>query len=150
VLGIPDADTAENNSGSQHIVISPVACAVPYRSPGAPKLSGGGRIRIQPGSLLYSIHGRPEADEEYFCNYEVNPEFEVNMQRAGLRVSARGAQNEIRAIELPHHRFFLATLYQPQLSSTQDHPHPVLVAFLHAIAGQMVPGESQTSHIENV
>ena len=28
VLGIKDADTAENNSGSQNIIIYPVACAV--------------------------------------------------------------------------------------------------------------------------
>ncbi|HMH00220.1 MAG TPA: hypothetical protein VK555_02340, partial [Terriglobales bacterium] len=31
VLGIKDADTAENNSGSKNIVIYPVACAVPKR-----------------------------------------------------------------------------------------------------------------------
>src|SRR5579863_10275098 len=31
VLGISDADSAENNSGSKNIVIYPVACAVPDR-----------------------------------------------------------------------------------------------------------------------
>src|SRR5215472_16357157 len=40
VLGIADADTAENNSGSKNIVIYPVACAVPDRGPNQPKLSG--------------------------------------------------------------------------------------------------------------
>ena len=51
VLGMKDADTAENNSGSKNIVIYPVACAVPDRKGNAPKLSGVvPEIRIRPGS----------------------------------------------------------------------------------------------------
>lgn len=45
---------------------------------------------------------------------------------------ARGAQNEIRAVELPNHRFFIATLFQPQLSSKPGTPHPLIVQFLRA------------------
>src|SRR5207245_9437758 len=40
VLGIKDADSAENNSGSKNIIIYPVDCAVPERSNKGPKLSG--------------------------------------------------------------------------------------------------------------
>src|ERR1700680_5183456 len=55
VLGIPDADTAENNTGSKNIVIYPVACAVPDRKKDAPKLSGAiPEIRLRPGSYLQS------------------------------------------------------------------------------------------------
>lgn len=49
-------------------------------------------------------------------------------------VVARGTRGEVRAVELPNHRFFLATLFQPQLSSTPDTAHPVVVAFLRAAA----------------
>jgi len=135
VLGIPDADTAENDSGSANSVISPVSCAVPNRAPGAPKLSGGGRVCIEPSSLLHSIYGKLETVEEYFCNYEVNPEYEPKFRAAGLRFTARGSQNEIRAAEIDGKRFFLATLFQPQLSSTAEQPHPVFLAYLRAIVG---------------
>ncbi len=37
VLGIKDADSAENNSGSKNIVIYPVACAVPEHAKEAPQ-----------------------------------------------------------------------------------------------------------------
>ena len=53
---------------------------------------------------------------------------------ARLRVVARGPAGEARAIELPGRRFFLATLFQPQLSSTPERPHPVIVAYLEAAA----------------
>jgi CTP synthase (UTP-ammonia lyase) len=49
-------------------------------------------------------------------------------------VVARGSNGEIRAIESPAHRFFVATLFQPQLSSSEKTPHPVVVAFVQAAA----------------
>ena len=135
VLGISDADSAENNSGSKNIVIYPVACAVPERKPNAPKLSGKvPEIRIRPGSYLHSFYKKDVVTEEFFCNFEVNPEFEWTVIEAGFPVVARGAQGEIRAIESPTHRFFIATLFQPQLSSKPGKPHPIVVEFLRAAA----------------
>jgi CTP synthase (UTP-ammonia lyase) len=137
VLGIADADSAENNSGSKNIVIYPVACAVPERKGDSPKLSGMvPEIRLRPGSYLQSFYGKDKelVSEEFFCNFEVNPEFEWATMEAGFPVVARGADGEIRAIESPTHRFFVATLFQPQLSSTEKKPHPVVLAFVQAAA----------------
>ena len=135
MLGIEDADSAENNSGSKNIVIYPVACAVPGRSDGAPKLSGAiSEIRIRPGSYLHSFYKKDVVAEEFFCNYEVNPEFEWTVIEAGFPIVARGAAGEARAIESPTHRFFIATLFQPQLSSKPGKPHPIIVEFLRAAA----------------
>ena len=137
VLNVKDADSAENNSGSKNIVIYPVACAVPDRKGDAPKLSGRvPEIRLRPGSYLQSFYGKDQetATEEFFCNFEINPEFEWAAMEAGFPVVARGAEGEIRAIESPTHRFFLATLFQPQLSSNEKRPHPIVLAFVQAAA----------------
>jgi len=137
VLGIADADSAENNSGSKNIVIYPVACAVSGKLGGAPKLSGTiPEIRLRPGSYLHSFYGKDKEviSEEFFCNFEVNPEYEWATMEAGFPVVARGAQGEIRAVESPTHRFFIATLFQPQLSSTEEVPHPVILSFVQAAA----------------
>ena len=137
VLGIADADSAENNSSSKNIVIYPVACAVTGVKGGAPRLSGKvPEIRLRPGSYLQSFYGKDEevVTEEFFCNFEVNPEYEWATMEAGFPVVARGTQGEIRAIESPTHRFFIATLFQPQLSSTAKKPHPVVLAFVQAAA----------------
>jgi CTP synthase (UTP-ammonia lyase) len=135
VLGIKDADTAENNSGSKNIVIYPVACAVPDRKKDAPKLSGMvPEIRLRPGSYLQSFYMQDTTTEEFFCNFEVNPEYEWAAMEAGFPVVARGAKGEIRAIESPTHRFYIATLFQPQLSSKPGKPHPLVLAFVQAAA----------------
>jgi CTP synthase (UTP-ammonia lyase) len=135
VLGIRDADSAENNSGSKNIIIYPVACAVPDRAKGAPKLSGSiPEIRLRPGSYLQSYYSQDTVAEEFFCNFEVNPDYEWAAMEAGFPVVARGPQGEIRAIESPSHRFYIATLFQPQLSSQPNKPHPLVLAFVQASA----------------
>ena len=135
VLGIKDADSAENNSGSKNVIIHPVACAVPNRSESAPKLSGAiPEIRLRPGSYLHSFYSQDVVTEQFFCNFEVNPEFEWAAMEAGFPVVARGSKGEIRAIESPTHRFYIATLFQPQLSSKTENPHPLIIAFVQAAA----------------
>lgn len=109
----------------------PVACAAPQRVEGAPKLSGACRVRIVPGTKLFEAYGREETSEEFFCNYEVNEQYRSAMEAAGLRVSALGEVGEVRAVELPGRRFFVATLFQPQLG---PQPHPLIEAYLRAAA----------------
>jgi CTP synthase (UTP-ammonia lyase) len=133
-MGIADADTEENQSGSSNYVVTPLSCALPNRHPGGPKASGDEHLRILPGTLLHSICGDEDASEQYYCNYGVNEKFEASFQAAGLRISARGPRGELRAVELPEHRFFLATLFQPQLSSRPEAPHTMMLAFLRAAA----------------
>jgi CTP synthase (UTP-ammonia lyase) len=116
-------------------VIYPVACAVPGRGPDRPKLSGVvPEIRLRPGSYLAGYYGKEVVEEEFFCNYEMNPDFEWTAMEAGFPVVARGAAEECRAIESPAHRFFIATLFQPQLSSREGDPHPLILAFVQAAA----------------
>jgi len=137
VLQIADADSAENNSGSKNVIICPVACAVPDRNGNSPKLSGAiPEIRLRPGSYLQTYYGKDKevVTEEFFCNFEINPDFEWTTMEAGFPVVARGSEGEIRAIESPTHRFYLATLFQPQLSSTEKNPHPLVLAFVQAAA----------------
>ena len=133
VLGIKDATTAEEDPNAKNIVIYPVACAVPNRSGDAPKLSGVvPRIQLRPGSYLAGYYGKEVVEEEYFCNFEVNPDFEWTAMEAGFPVVARGDKEECRAIESPTHQFFVATLFQPQLSSKPKKPHPLVLAFVQA------------------
>ena len=135
VLGLKDATTAEEDPKAKNIIIYPVACAVPNRAGDAPKLSGRvSEIRLRPGSYLAGYYGKETVEEEFFCNYEVNPDFEWTAMEAGFPVVARGAQEECRAIESPVHRFFIATLFQPQLSSKDKKPHPLVLAFVQAAA----------------
>jgi len=68
VVGMADANSAENAPGAGQIVITPVDCEVPKRAPGAPKLSGTqSGLRIRPGSYLHSFYGKDVVEEGSFA-----------------------------------------------------------------------------------
>jgi CTP synthase (UTP-ammonia lyase) len=135
VLGIKDADTAENDPTGRNVVITPVECPMPQRTAGDPRLSGEGVARPVAGTLLEQLTGSRDLQAEYFCSFETNAAFVPRWQEAGLRVAARGPDAEMRALELPQNRFFVATLFQPQLSSSYERPHPIIDGYLRACAG---------------
>jgi CTP synthase (UTP-ammonia lyase) len=121
-------------------VIVRVACPVPDRAPGAPALSGRIRLTVHPPSQVFDIYGRADIDEEFACNWELNPEFRGALEKAGLRIVGFGERGETRITELPGHPFFIGTLFQPQLSSTDATPHPVIRAFCAAAQRFERPG----------
>jgi CTP synthase (UTP-ammonia lyase) len=135
VLGLLDADTAENESSSSNIVITPVGCPLPDRAPGSPKLAGMDDVLVVAGALLAEICGAAPLACEYFCNFETNPAYVERWRAAGLSIAARDRRGEMRAFSLPSRRFFLATLFQPQRASRAGAPHAVVEAFLRAAAG---------------
>lgn len=113
-------------------VITPIACVLPNRPAGSPKMFGEDPVTVQPGTRLRAILGKEEWIGDYFCNYGMNEEYEKRFAAAGMRVSARGTKGEIRAMELDGQRFYVVTLFQPQLASTPGKPHPIITAFLQA------------------
>jgi CTP synthase (UTP-ammonia lyase) len=130
VLGIHDAEHAEDSLDAKNPIIVPVACAVPDRRPGAPKLSGALRIHFRSESKIHEVYDRDAADEEYFCNYEVSPAYRQILERSDARITGVGPDGEIRVLELPQHRFYVATLFQPQRSSRPGAPNPLIRAFV--------------------
>ncbi|MBI3466924.1 MAG: hypothetical protein HY000_28250 [Planctomycetes bacterium] len=89
-------------------------------------------MRLERDSLAFRVYEQREIEEEFFCNYELNPSFQAALQDAGLRITGRGERGEARIVELPGHRFFLASLFLPQLSSTKERPHPLITKYLEA------------------
>jgi CTP synthase (UTP-ammonia lyase) len=87
---------------------------------------------MTPGTLAHRAYGKEEVVEQLHCNYGLNPIYREQIGKRELKITGVDADGEVRIVELSHHRFFLATLFVPQLSSTRDMPHPLIGAFLKA------------------
>jgi len=90
-------------------------------------------VRLLPQTRAAALYGVASAVEDYYCNYGVNPDYRLQFEACGLRVSGVGAEGEIRIVELPEHPFFVATLFLPQARSTAASPHPLLVGYAAAV-----------------
>jgi CTP synthase (UTP-ammonia lyase) len=126
VLGFADAAHAEYDPYASNLFITPLSCSLAGQ-----KMA----VEIEPGSRVEAIYGSRSAVEQYYCNFGLNPEVQQMLHEAGLRIVGRDANGEARILTLPKHRFFIATLFVPQLTSNPDHPHPMIRAFFEAAAG---------------
>jgi CTP synthase (UTP-ammonia lyase) len=128
VLGLPDAEHAEINPQAARPIIAPLVCELVERA---------GALRIRAGSKLREVYGTDRAEEVYHCRYGLNPRYAADIDRApGMRVGATDDAGDIRAIELVDHRFFVATLFQPERSGLRGEAHPLITAFIAAAAAR--------------
>ena len=122
---VRDADHAETNPGASELVVTRLAASLVETTAG---------ITFTPGSRLHGIFDRKPATEEYRCNYGLNPAWRARLETGGLRFTGFDESGEVRAGELPTHPFFVGTLFQPERSALRDAHHPLITAFVQAVA----------------
>ena len=126
LAGIPTATHAEYGEAGVN-VITLLSCSLRDHTI---------TVELAEGSKLRRLHGAPTARERTTCSYGLDPGWQNIASEFGLRISAVDETGEVRAIERTDHPFFVGTLYQPQLSTSEATPHPVFVGLLEAAAGR--------------
>ena len=129
ILGISSADHAETSPGGDTLVVTQLSCSL---------VGSSDRVRLTPGSRAAELYGTDAVEEDFFCNYGLNPDYRERLESAGLRVTGVDDDGAVRIVELDRHPFFLATLFCFQTRSAPGHPHP-LVAGLVGAAGRVRP-----------
>ncbi|MFE8944693.1 hypothetical protein [Streptomyces sp. NPDC007856] len=130
VCGLTEVAHAENDPDAADPLIEPLACSL---------VGHEAAVTIEPGSLAESVIGSRRTVERYFCAY--GPSRHLDTLRAhGLRFSGHDEDGQVRVVELPGHPFFLASLFQPELSGDGSRPHPMIRALARAAVGHAVSG----------
>jgi CTP synthase (UTP-ammonia lyase) len=120
-LGMADADHQKTNPKATTPLISPLGCAL---------VGVKSRVRLTAGSAIRKAYGAPDAVVQYHCSFGLNGRYRRLMESGTLHVTAVDDQDEIRAVELDGHPFFVATLFQPEM----DAPSALVNAFVAACA----------------
>ena len=124
---------AELDPAAPDPVIAPLACSLVETSD---------TVVLVPGSRLAAIYGAGSAREGYHCRYGLSARYAGRLSSGPLRVSARDAAGEVRAVELEGHPFFIATLFQPERSGLANRRHPLVSAFVAAARARTATGET--------
>src|SRR6185436_10754648 len=85
------------------------------------------RVRFSVGSRLRAAYRAAESIEEYHCSFGLNGRYRRLLEGRDLYIAAVDDQDEVRAVELDGHPFFVATLFQPELRTGAN---PLVAAFL--------------------
>nr|WP_181909524.1 hypothetical protein [Paenibacillus taihuensis] len=135
-LMLEEADHEEFNPDATTLVINKLTCSL---------LGQQGEVFIKSPSLVSGIYDHAASTVEQFrCSYGLNPEYEAAIHHSGLKIVGADAEGKPRIAELSGHRFFIGTLFVPQLSSTPEKPHCLVNAFVeqasHAQVTKTLPG----------
>ncbi len=136
VLGIDDAQHAEYGETTAPLVITPLSCSLEWGQTL--------EIAVDPDSRAGRIYGRRQIWEQFRCTYGLSRAYQARLHEAGLRVVGVDQDGDARIVEIPGHRFYLGTLFVPQLSSTAEQPHPLIVAYVEE-ARRVASGTSSSS-----
>lgn len=120
-----DAEHEEENPDAPKQVITKSVCVIKGTR---------GRVWLAEQTRAREIYGAAEIEGEFLCSYAVNPEKQPEFELGGMRFSGLGAEQEARVVELPAHPFYVATLFLPQMDSSEDKANPLFVEFVRAAA----------------
>lgn len=121
VVGDGSASHAEVDGVSDDNAVTPLACS----------LFGEEReVRPVPGTRFADLVGGSPFIGMHYCNYGPTPEALARVTERGMVVEATALDAPVEVLELPTNRFYLLTLFQPQVGASASVPlHPVLREF---------------------
>ena len=123
VLGYADAEHAETQPEASRLFISRLACSLVGRTMS---------ITLQPKSVVARLYGRTTVQEQYQCNFGVNPDYVETLRSSALKIVGSDEEGVVRLVELPEHPFFIGSLFLPQMTSTRSTPHPLVLGLIEA------------------
>ncbi|MFA6338773.1 MAG: CTP synthase [Candidatus Paceibacterota bacterium] len=138
VLGWKDANTAEINPKSSHLVIdimSEQKNKLEKNDYGGSMRLGAYKAHLKEGTIAGSAYGAKEISERHRHRYEVNPEYIGELEKSGLVFSGVSPDLKLMEIaELPKnkHPFFLGTQFHPEFKARPLSPHPLFTEFMKA------------------
>lgn len=128
-LGWADAEHAETAPESENAIITPLSCSL---------VEAFAPIRLRAGSRMAAAYNSLETRERYRCRYGLRKELEADVFAGPLKVSGYDENDEVRAVELGGHPFFVATLFQPERAALEGSTPPLVKAFVRACAAELI------------
>jgi CTP synthase len=94
---------------------------------------GAQECRLEPGTKARALYGKDVIVERHRHRYEVNNNYLPQLEKAGLLISGRSADNNlVEMIEIPDHPWFVACQFHPEFTSSPRDGHPLFTGFIQA------------------
>jgi CTP synthase (UTP-ammonia lyase) len=90
------------------------------------------KIHVIPATSAFKAYGKDSIIEKFQCNYGLNEKYRNDLSGGKLKTTGFDEDDNARIIEIPNHRFFIATLFLPQLTSKPGMSHPLILSFIKA------------------
>jgi CTP synthase len=136
VCSLQGANSTEIDPNAAHPVIDILPAQKAVTDKGGTMRLGAYVAVLKEGSLVRTLYQSDEVSERHRHRYEVNPDYHRTITEKGMVFSGNSKDGRlVEFIELPHHKFFVATQAHPELKSRMERPAPLFYGFVKACVG---------------
>ncbi len=134
ICGLTGANSTEFEKNARHPVICLQEEQKGVEDMGATMRLGSCESILFAGTKASDLyHNADRIHERHRHRYEVNSDYQDQLQEAGLVISSVSAKEGlVEIIELPKHPYFVACQFHPEFLSKPNSPHPLFAGFVKA------------------
>lgn len=132
VLGLEDANSTEIDPSTPHPVIDLLESQRYITMLGGTMRLGAYPIKLEKGTLVYSLYKKEIVYERHRHRYEVNPRYIDKLEAAGMKVSGYSLDGRVEFVELKNVKFFIGSQPHPEYKSRPMNPAPLFLGLLKA------------------
>lgn len=134
VCGLENANSQEFDPQSPHQVICLLEEQKEVDQKGGSMRLGTWVTDLKPNTRAYELYQSATITERHRHRYEVNPDYKLPLEEAGLTISGTSPDGTLAEIvEIAEHPFFVAVQFHPEFLSKPNHPHPLFRGFVEAV-----------------
>ena len=136
VLAWPSATSGEFDSNNKKQVIH----IMPEQRQNMAEENYGATMRLgaypcvlEKKSKSYKLYGKEQISERHRHRYEFNNDYREEFTEAGMLLAGLSPNHHlVEIVEIPEHKFYVASQFHPEFKSRPDHPHPLFLGFAEA------------------
>ena len=133
ICGLEGANTTEVDENTIYPVIDILDEQKGITTKGGTMRLGSYPAKILPHSKVNKLYNSLEVCERHRHRYEVNPKYHNILKEKGLIFSGMSPDKTlVEFIELPNHKYFVATQAHPELKSSPFKPAPLFLGLVGA------------------
>ncbi|MBI2264843.1 MAG: CTP synthase [Armatimonadetes bacterium] len=147
VCAMEGANSTECDSMTRFPIIDLLPEQVGVQDMGATMRLGSYPCTLVSGSLSHKAYGEEVIQERHRHRYEVNNHFRSQLVERGMLMSGIFREKDlVEIIEIPGHRWFIASQFHPEFKSRPNRPHPLFRDFIKAGYEYKMEKESGEAH----
>jgi len=133
VCGFKDANSTEFDPATKYPVISLLEEQEIIAEKGGTMRLGAYHCEFMPGSRIRDIYGKESVMERHRHRFEFTMRYRQIFEENGMKIGGIYPRNNlVETVEIPGHRWFIATQYHPEFKSKPVNPHPLFKSFIKA------------------
>jgi CTP synthase len=130
--GMKNANSTEIDEKTKYPVIDLLPEQKNVQDKGATMRLGGHDVHVVKGSKAYKMFGK-KVRKRFRHRWEVNPKFVEKIEKNGMVFSGKNPDGRVMQIlEIPNHKYFMATQAHPELTSSLENPSKLFYEFVKA------------------